>query len=102
MRMAVRFEPGFPLVARACYVAIDWGAFQEQNMSGLSRRAFVSTALVLAVCGTARAQQHAMASSGPRIALKGYDPVSYFTDGKPEPGSKEFTYAFDDTTYWFK
>jgi hypothetical protein len=70
-------------------------------MSGLSRRAFVSTALVLAVCGSARAQQHATAS-GPRVGLKGYDPVSYFTDGKPEPGSKDFTFAFDDTTYWFK
>ena len=71
-------------------------------MSGLSRRAFVSAAMGLAVCGGARAQQqHAMAGAS-RVALKGYDPVSYFTDGKPEPGSKDFTFAFDDTTYWFK
>ena len=39
---------------------------------------------------------------GKRVALKGYDPVSYFTDGKPEKGSSEFTASFDDTTYWFK
>jgi len=70
-------------------------------MSGLSRRALVSVAMALAVSGSARAQ-HTIASSGPRVALKGYDPVSYFSDGKPEQGSKDFTFAYDDTTYWFK
>jgi YHS domain-containing protein len=75
--------------------------FQEQNMSDLSRRAFVSAALVLAGGGGALAQ-HAMSGAAPRVALKGYDPVSYFTDGKPEKGSQDFTFAFDDTTYWFK
>jgi YHS domain-containing protein len=73
---------------------------QEQNMSDLSRRAFVSAAVTIALCGSASAQQ--ALPSGPRVALKGYDPVSYFTDGKPEHGSKEFTFAYDDTTYWFK
>jgi YHS domain-containing protein len=77
------------------------GDIREYNMSGLSRRAFVSTAMALAVAGSASAQ-HTMASSGPRVALKGYDPVAYFTDGKPEKGSKEFIFAYDDTTYWFK
>lgn len=39
-----------------------------------------------------------------RVALKGYAPISYFTDGKPERGSKDFTFtfAYDDTIYWFK
>lgn len=78
------------------------GSFQEQNMSGLSRRAFVSAAMFVAVCGGAQAQQPEMASSGRRVALKGYDPVSYFIDGKPGKGSAQFTYAFDDTTYWFQ
>ena len=36
------------------------------------------------------------------LAISGFDPVAYFTDGKPEKGSKDFTFAFDDTTYWFK
>ena len=70
-------------------------------MSDLSRRAFVSAAMAVALCGSASAQS-AAPSAGQRVALKGYDPVSYFTDGKPEQGSKEFTFAFDDTTYWFK
>jgi YHS domain-containing protein len=37
-----------------------------------------------------------------RLALSGYDPVSYFTPGHPEKGSAEFSAAFDDATYWFK
>jgi YHS domain-containing protein len=39
---------------------------------------------------------------GKRIALRGYDPVSYFTVGRPEQGSSEFWFAFDDTVYLFK
>lgn len=37
-----------------------------------------------------------------RIALSGYDPVSYFTVGRPEMGSADFSADFDDATYWFK
>ena len=37
-----------------------------------------------------------------RVALQGYDPVAYFTRGRPEKGSPEFTATFDDATYWFK
>jgi YHS domain-containing protein len=68
-------------------------------MSDLSRRAFVSAAMAVAFCGRATAQTVVPAN---RVALKGYDPVSYFTDGKPEKGSSDFTFAFDDTVYWFK
>ncbi len=70
-------------------------------MSDLSRRAFVSAVASIAFATGALAQS-ATLGAGPRVALKGYDPVSYFTDGKPAKGSKEFTFAFDDTTYWFK
>jgi len=76
--------------------------FQEHLMRDFSRRSFVSVAVAGAFyCGTATAQ-NASPVAGTRVALKGYDPVSYFTDGKPEKGSGEFTFAFDDTTYWFK
>ncbi len=69
-------------------------------MSTLSRRSFVTAALAVAACGGARAQNAPPPAN--RVALKGYDPVSYFTDGKPEKGSSDFTVAFDDTVYWFK
>lgn len=71
-------------------------------MNEISRRSFISAAVVFAFCGVAAAQSASPISAGPRVALKGYDPVSYFSDGKPEKGSAEFTFAFDDTTYWFK
>jgi YHS domain-containing protein len=70
-------------------------------MGGLSRRSFVFAVLAAGLCGGNAMSQNAT-PVGTRVALKGYDPVSYFTDGKPEQGSSEFTLAFDDTTYWFK
>ena len=65
--------------------------------------------LILAACvGAASANvafavaQTATSSSGARIALEGYDPLSYFDPGRPEKGSSKFQFAFDDAVYWFK
>ncbi|MGA7390744.1 MAG: YHS domain-containing (seleno)protein [Pseudolabrys sp.] len=71
-------------------------------MGDLSRRCFVSAAMAVAFCCGNAAAQNMSPIAGQRVALKGYDPISYFTDGKPTKGSSEFTFAFDDTTYWFK
>lgn len=35
------------------------------------------------------------------IALRGYDPVAYFTIGKPTPGDKQFTATYDGAQYLF-
>jgi len=35
------------------------------------------------------------------VALRGYDPVAYFTLGRPEKGSDNFRFAFDDAIYHF-
>ena len=35
------------------------------------------------------------------IAIKGYDPVAYFLDGRPVQGSDEFTYAWNDAVWKF-
>jgi len=71
-------------------------------MGELTRRSFVSAAAAAVFYGGAAAAQNVTPSAATRVALNGYDPVSYFTDGKPEQGSAEFSFAFDDTTYWFK
>jgi hypothetical protein len=42
------------------------------------------------------------APAGRRVALRGYDPVSYFVDGKPGRGSPALWYAFDDVVYLFR
>ena len=42
-----------------------------------------------------------VAPTGERLGLKGYDPVAYFTDGKPRPGASEFEYSWDGVRYRF-
>jgi len=36
-----------------------------------------------------------------RLSISGYDPVAYFTDGKPVPGSSEFEYLWHDARWRF-
>ena len=40
-------------------------------------------------------------SNSPRLVLKGYDPVAYFTDGKPVMGDAKYTYDWDEGRYQF-
>ena len=35
------------------------------------------------------------------IAIKGYDPVAYFTLGKPVQGKKDFSHQWDGATWLF-
>lgn len=43
----------------------------------------------------------AWAQAGSPLALKGYDPVAYFTDGKPMPGLQQYETMFDGQRYRF-
>ena len=40
-------------------------------------------------------------SAAPRLAIKGYDAVAYFTLGKPTPGSADITYEWDGARWQF-
>lgn len=40
-------------------------------------------------------------SSGTRVAIGGYDPVSYFTEGRPRTGSSEITIEHGGSTWHF-
>lgn len=74
-------------------------------MSDFSRRSILVAMpiLVMAAAGHAPlAADNASLVSEKRLALSGYDPVSYFTEGRPEKGSVEYTASYDDATYWFK
>ena len=53
----------------------------------------------LALSGQAAAQ--AGAGPDPRLALKGYDPVAYFTDGKPVAGANNYELTWDGQRYLF-
>ena len=59
----------------------------------VSRCALALTALLLA--GTP------VAAGEPRLAIKGYDPVSYFTPGKPMPGSADISLDWDGARWQF-
>lgn len=41
------------------------------------------------------------AGEGVSLAIKGYDPVSYFTDGRPTPGVPAFEYEWDEHVWRF-
>lgn len=42
-----------------------------------------------------------VAQNAQPLALKGYDPVAYFTDGKPTPGATQYELSFDGQRYRF-
>lgn len=41
------------------------------------------------------------AGKSPKLALKGHDPVAYFTDGRPVRGAASMNVDFDDSRYLF-
>lgn len=43
----------------------------------------------------------ALFAQSPRVSLKGHDPVSYFTEGRPVRGTERINYDFDDARYLF-
>jgi hypothetical protein len=55
----------------------------------------VLLALALLVSGSFHA------GAGERLAIKGYDPVAYFTVGKPTPGSPEHEVVWRDARWRF-
>jgi hypothetical protein len=55
---------------------------------------------LLALCMTAAAAG-AFAQETIRLVLKGYDPVAYFTVGKPTKGDPRFSHDWDGSRYLF-
>src|SRR5450631_3685573 len=70
----------------------------ERAMQTLSRRNVMHLSLLAAVSPLATS---AFAAWGAPLAIKGYDPVAYFTFGKPTHGLPEFEYEWDEHRYRF-
>jgi YHS domain-containing protein len=75
---------------------------------GLLRRGLMqAVGLALALVAVGGAARAADSTSGKYnsayagLGIKGYDPVAYFTDGGPVPGSKEFSYEWKGVTWLF-
>jgi YHS domain-containing protein len=71
-------------------------------MGLLSRRNLFQGAISTVLCGTWVRRSVAQSNRPPtRVAIGGYDPVAYFTDGRPVKGSSSFSFAFDEADYFF-
>lgn len=55
---------------------------------------------VLTVITQVHAQKAEVYSPGGK-AIKGYDPVAFFTDAKPVMGADSLTYSWNGATWWF-
>jgi YHS domain-containing protein len=66
------------------------------------RQIFAICLLSLFVAGAALADSPiAAVNTEHGLAIKGYDPVSYFTTGKPTPGLAQFSTTYKGATYRF-
>jgi hypothetical protein len=71
---------------------------QERAMkTNLTRRDTVLLAPLLVLLPLTAAMPSVVAQEVP-LAIKGYDPVAYFTDGKPVRGLSEFEYTSGTST----
>ena len=66
----------------------------------LSRRNVVTLGLLAATLSLLETASVCAAEESP-LAIKGYDPVAYFTIGKPTPGLPELEYEWDEHRYRF-
>jgi YHS domain-containing protein len=64
------------------------------------KKIIITSVIVLAVCFPVAAQQSPVFIHSGK-AIRGYDPVSYFIDGKPLPGKEELTYKWNNADWYF-
>jgi hypothetical protein len=57
--------------------------------------------ILLSAAVSFTAMPPSLASEKVPLAIKGYDPVAYFTVGKPTPGLPELEYEWDEQRYRF-
>ena len=69
-------------------------------MHGFSRRNIIRN-FALLLAGSTFATAWRSVAGDMRLAIKGYDPVAYFTDGMPKRGLPDFEYLWDEYRYHF-
>lgn len=62
---------------------------------------FASFLTLMAVLPAEAGGPTPIATDAHHVAILGYDTVSYFTDGKPMMGTKDYAYDWDGATWWF-
>ena len=69
-------------------------------MHDFSRRSTIRSLMLFAAVSMLPASGLLAAETAP-LAIKGYDPVAYFTIGKPGKGRPEYEYEWDERRYLF-
>lgn len=64
-------------------------------------RDLLFAAALLILCGFICPSSTQAADTGEPLALQGYDPVAYFTDGKASRGSEQYQVSWDGARYQF-
>ena len=67
----------------------------------ITRRLTLTLGIAAALPVFAASKADAINQDGRGVAIKGYDPVAYFTQSKPVKGSAAFTYQWMNSTWWF-
>jgi hypothetical protein len=70
-------------------------------MRRLSRRDAIQAFVLLATGSALAVGPRSFAAEQVPLAIKGYDPVAYFTVGRPAHGLPEIEYEWDEYRYWF-
>jgi YHS domain-containing protein len=70
-------------------------------MIEFNRRVVLFGAAALVSCAFSLRLLQAQQVATRPVALRGYDPVSYFTEGRPQMGSAEFAFSYEDAVYNF-
>src|SRR6266436_3392059 len=90
---------------RLVYIAIVYNACpvhpdrKEDVM--ILRRACLALCLVGLLIAPSIARAQSVQPASLRLVLKGYDPIAYFTDGKPIQGKPEYEAVYDEARYRF-
>jgi YHS domain-containing protein len=67
----------------------------------MMRRIFFTLFFAMFALPLAANAAEAVNQSKPGVAIKGYDLVAYFSEGRAVKGSPKFSALYDGTTYWF-
>jgi len=67
----------------------------------ITRRVLLILLACVVLMPAAAVQGQSPAATSAKLAMKGYDPVAYFTDGKAIPGTSAFSYVWDGLRYEF-
>jgi YHS domain-containing protein len=72
-----------------------------RTLRSLLLAAVLTAITVASAAALDKASTRPVNTDGQNVAIHGYDPVAYFTQGKPVQGSRQFAVTHGDATYHF-